>query len=104
MPQKLFCTKSRTSVLKARTFYSGMHVQSSLTFESEAGDDPGEAVSQKGCLPYPQTGNSKGGSITVPLTSCLTSFGISCMTTEIFCFLCAKQTNLNQSNRRSMVQ
>ncbi len=72
IPEKLFCTKSRTSVLKARTFYSGMHVQSSLTFESEARDDPGEADGQKGWLPYPQTGNTKGGSITVPLTSCLT--------------------------------
>jgi hypothetical protein len=31
-------------------------------------------------------------------------FGISCMTTDNFCFLFAKQTNPNQSNRRSMVQ
>jgi hypothetical protein len=30
-------------------------------------------------------------------------FGISCMTTDNFCFF-AKQTNPNQSNRRSMVQ
>ncbi len=30
-------------------------------------------------------GNIKGGSITVPLTSC-DWFGISCMTTDIFCF------------------
>jgi hypothetical protein len=31
-------------------------------------------------------------------------FGISCMTTDNFCFLFAKQTNPNQSNRMSMVQ
>jgi hypothetical protein len=31
-------------------------------------------------------------------------FGISCMTTDIFLFLFAKQTNPNQSNRRSTVQ
>jgi hypothetical protein len=31
-------------------------------------------------------GNTKGGSITVPLTSCLFDWsGISCMTTDIFC-------------------
>jgi hypothetical protein len=30
--------------------------------------------------------NTKGGSITVLLTSCWTRLGISCMTTEIFCF------------------
>jgi len=33
-----------------------------------------------------RTGNTKGGSIIVPLTSCLTGFGISCMTTDNFCF------------------
>jgi hypothetical protein len=31
-------------------------------------------------------------------------FGISCMTTDNFLFLFAKQTNPNQSNRRSTVQ
>ncbi len=31
-------------------------------------------------------GNTKGGSITVPLTSCLIEFGISCMTTDNCCF------------------
>jgi hypothetical protein len=31
-------------------------------------------------------------------------FGISCVTTDNFSFLFAKQTNPNQSNRRSMVQ
>ncbi len=31
-------------------------------------------------------GNTRGGSITVPLTSCLTGFGNSCMTTDNFCF------------------
>jgi hypothetical protein len=30
--------------------------------------------------------NTKGGSITVPLTSCFDWFGISCMTTDNFCF------------------
>ncbi len=35
----------------------------------------------------PPAGNTKGGSITVPLTSCWTDwFRISCMTTDIFCF------------------
>jgi hypothetical protein len=31
-------------------------------------------------------GNTKGGSITVPLTSYLTGFLISCITTDNFCF------------------
>ncbi len=31
-------------------------------------------------------GNTKGGSITVQSTSCLTGFWISCMTTDNFCF------------------
>ncbi len=48
--------------------------------------------------------NTKGGSITVWLTSCFERFGISCMTTDNFCFLFAKQTNSNQSNKRSMVR
>ncbi len=48
------------------------------------------------------TGNTKGGSITVPLTSCLTGLESTVMTTDNFFF--AKQTNPNQSNRRSMVQ
>ncbi len=34
----------------------------------------------------PVPGNTKGGSITVPLTSCFDWFGISCMTTDNFCF------------------
>jgi len=33
-----------------------------------------------------EPGNTKGGSITVPLTSLFASFGISCMTTDNFCF------------------
>jgi hypothetical protein len=33
-----------------------------------------------------EPGNTKGGSINVLLTSCLTGFGISCMTTDILCF------------------
>jgi hypothetical protein len=36
--------------------------------------------------PLPVPGNTKGGSITVPLTSYLTGFGISCMITDNFCF------------------
>jgi hypothetical protein len=31
-------------------------------------------------------GTTKGGSITVPLTSCFDWFGFSCMTTDNFCF------------------
>ncbi len=33
-------------------------------------------------------GNAKGESITVLLTSCFDWFGISCMTTDNFCFIC----------------
>ncbi len=61
-----------------------------------------------------QSGNTKGGSITVPLTSCLTDlesavrqltfFVFICKTDQQFLFLFAKQTNPNQSNRRSTVQ
>jgi hypothetical protein len=36
-----------------------------------------------------QPGNTKGGSVTVPLTSCLT--GLDCMTTDIFCFYLQKR-------------
>jgi hypothetical protein len=51
-------------------------------------------------------GNAKGGSITVRLTSCLTGLESddSMTTTDNFLFLFAKQTNPNQSNRRSTVQ
>ncbi len=43
-------------------------------------------------------GNTKGGSITVPFTSCLTvlKFRISCMTTDKFCYL---QNRLMQTNQ-----
>ena len=47
-------------------------------------------------------GNTKGGSVTVLLTSCLTS--LESYENWNFLFLFAKQTNSNQSNRRSMVQ
>jgi hypothetical protein len=49
-----------------------------------------------------QPGNNKGGSITVPLL--FDWFGISCMTSDNFLFLFAKQGNPNQSKRRSTVQ
>ncbi len=51
-----------------------------------------------------QPGNNKQGSITVPLTSCLTDLESAIMTTDDFCFLFAKQTDPDQSNRRPMVQ
>jgi hypothetical protein len=44
------------------------------------------------------SGNTKGGSITVPLTSCLTGLESAVL------FLFAKQTNPDKSNRRSTVQ
>jgi hypothetical protein len=49
-----------------------------------------------------QRGNTKGGSITVLLTSCLTGLD-SAVSQMTILFLFAKQTNPNQSNRRSMV-
>jgi hypothetical protein len=33
-----------------------------------------------------KAGNTKGGNITILLTSCLTGFGISCSTIDNFCF------------------
>jgi len=50
------------------------------------------------------TGNTKGESITVPLTSCLISLELAVWQLIFFLFLFAKQTNPNQSNRRSIVQ
>jgi hypothetical protein len=49
-------------------------------------------------------GNTKGGSITVRLTSCLTGLESTVLLLTICLYLFAKQTNPNQSNRRSMVQ
>jgi hypothetical protein len=37
-------------------------------------------------LAMDKPGNTEGGSINVPLTSCFHWFGISCMTTDNFCF------------------
>jgi len=48
-------------------------------------------------------GNTKGGSITAPLTSCLTGLEPAVWQLTIF-VLFAKQTNPNQSNRRSTLQ
>ncbi len=48
------------------------------------------------------TWNTKGGSLTVDLL--FDWFGIICMINDNFLFLFAKQTNPNQSNRRSTVQ
>jgi hypothetical protein len=50
-----------------------------------------------------QAGNTKGGNITVPLTSSLTGLELAVQQLK-FLFLFAKHTNPNQSNRRSMVQ
>jgi hypothetical protein len=60
--------------------------------------------SQKGAVPLTTlvAGTTKGGSITVPLTSCLT--GLESVVLQLNFFLFVKQTNPNQSNRRSMVQ
>jgi hypothetical protein len=52
---------------------------------------------------YNCTGNTKGGSITVQLISCLTGLESAVLQLTIL-FLFAKQTDPNQSNRRSMVQ
>ncbi len=54
-------------------------------------------------VPRVSAGKTKGGKYhcTVDLFDW---FGISCMTTEFFLFLFAKQITPNQSNRRSMVQ
>ncbi len=48
-------------------------------------------------------GNTKGGSITVPLTSCLTGFDLSVLQLKQILSV-AMQLIPNQSNRRSMVQ
>ncbi len=56
------------------------------------------------CSTYVQSGNTKGGSIIVPLTSCLTGLEIDVYDNWQFLFSFAKQTNQNQSNRRLMVQ
>jgi hypothetical protein len=50
-----------------------------------------------------KAGKTKGGSFTVPLTIQFDWFGISCMTTDNFCFYLQRQTNPNPQNRRSMV-
>ncbi len=50
-----------------------------------------------------RSGNTKGGSITVPLTSCLTGLESAVWQLTIF-YLFAKHTNPNKSNRRSIVQ
>ncbi len=52
---------------------------------------------------FNKTGNTKEGSITVPLTSCLTG-SESAVWQLTFLFLFARQANPNQSYRRSMVQ
>ncbi len=52
---------------------------------------------------YDHNREYKRGSITVPLTSCLTDLE-SAVKQLTFMFLFVKQTNPNQSNRRSMVQ
>jgi hypothetical protein len=49
------------------------------------------------------SGNTKGGSITVPLTSSLTGLE-SALLQQTLLFSFVKQTNPNQSNRRSTVQ
>jgi hypothetical protein len=46
-------------------------------------------------------GNTKGGSITVPLTTCLS--GLESAVWQLTIFLFAKQFDTNQSNRRSTV-
>jgi len=48
-------------------------------------------------LPYPD--NTKGGSITVPLTSCLTGLESAVYSNVQFLFLFAKQAIPNQSNK-----
>jgi hypothetical protein len=50
------------------------------------------------------TGNTKGGSITALLTSCLTGLESAVRQLTIFVFICKKQTNPNPSDRRSTVQ
>ncbi len=54
-------------------------------------------------LLYLRAGNTKGGRITVPLTSVWLVWN-QLYDKRQFLFLFAKQTNPNQSNRRSMVQ
>jgi hypothetical protein len=61
-----------------------------------------ESVSSNS-LPCLLPGNTKGGSITVQLTSCLTGLESAVWLLTIF-YLLPKQANPNQSNRRSTVQ
>ena len=51
-----------------------------------------------------KAGNTKRGKYHRTIDLLFDWFGISCMTTDDFLFLFAKQTNPNQSNRRSTVQ
>ncbi len=49
-------------------------------------------------------GNTKGGKYHCTIDLLFDWFGIRCMTNDNFCFYFAKQTNPNQSNRRSKAQ
>ncbi len=62
------------------------------------------ATSSKDIWIVAYSGNTKGGSITVPLTSCFTGLESAVWQLTIFLFLFAKQTDPNQSNRKSMIQ
>ena len=60
-------------------------------------------VAPVGQIELVKPGNTKGGSITVPLTSCLTGLESAVRQLTIFVVIC-KTDKTNQSNRRSTVQ
>ncbi len=54
-------------------------------------------IQQSRILPKPRPGNTKGGSITVPLTSCLTSSESGVWQLTIFVFICNRLIQTSQT-------
>jgi len=61
---------------------------------------PGRGIANSACLCLPwsvQSGNTKGGRITVPLTSCLTGLELAEWQLTIFVFICNRLIQTGQT-------
>jgi hypothetical protein len=71
---------------------------------TEGDAEPAKSKYQVGWPGSLGPGNNKRGKYHCTIDLLFDWFGINCMTTDNFCFYFLKQSNLKQSNSRSMVQ
>jgi hypothetical protein len=97
-PSKIYPQFSRQVNHNKKHIYTQYPYYTSILILTTPPPPPQQQVGLKDNV-YVKPGNTKWGSITLPLTSCMT--GLELGVCQLLTIFFAKQTNPNQSNRRS---